>query len=232
DLSSNLLQGRLAYFTSAFKGLSALKIFKVRFNYFAGPLPTVLLTLPTLTELDVYYNYLTGTVPTTLSPALKTLTIGANFLSGSIGTLTGVNCSAALNCLTSQGSCTSGGVLNRAGCGICGSPDGQGTLCGGGLCVPNATSAVASGSVQTLSTPIMSMYCTGVIIDAASGDTLLPCGGRYYHALCRHCAVASGSVPTLSTPIMSMYCTGVIIDAASGDAVLKSLMRILKSSSM
>ncbi|CAI5465490.1 unnamed protein product [Closterium sp. Yama58-4] len=53
-------------------------------------------------------------------------------------------------------------------------PDGQGTLCGGGLCVPNATDAVAGNSVPTLSTPIMSMYCTGVIIDAASGDAL-PC---------------------------------------------------------
>ncbi|CAI5528115.1 unnamed protein product, partial [Closterium sp. Naga37s-1] len=167
-LDSNLLQGRLAFFTSAFKGLSALKQFKARFNFFAGLLPSALLTLPTLTNLDMSYNYLTGTVPATVGTALKSLNIGGNFLSGSIGTLTGVTCSAALNCLTSQGGCTSGGVLNRAGCGICGSPDGQGTLCGGGLCVPNATEAVAGNSVPTLSTPIMSMYCTGVIIDAAS----------------------------------------------------------------
>ncbi|CAI5467888.1 unnamed protein product, partial [Closterium sp. Yama58-4] len=171
-LDSNMLQGRLAYFTSGFKGLSALKIFSARLNFFAGPLPTALLNLPTLTSLDVRYNYLTGTVPTAIGTALKTLSIAGNFLVGTIGTFPGVTCSAAVNCLTSQGGCTSGGTFNRAGCNICGSADGQGTLCGGGLCVPNATAAVAANQTPTLSTPVMPMYCTGVIIDAASAAVL------------------------------------------------------------
>ncbi|CAI5952619.1 unnamed protein product [Closterium sp. NIES-65] len=142
-----------------------------KFNYLAGPLPSALLTLPTLTSLDVSYSYLTGTVPA-LGTALKNLRIGGNYLSGSIGTLSGVTCSALFNCLTSQGSCTTGGTQNRVGCAICGSTNAQSTLCGGGMCVPDATAAVESNTTPTLSTPAVPMYCTGVIMDATAVTTL------------------------------------------------------------
>ncbi|CAI5968252.1 unnamed protein product [Closterium sp. NIES-64] len=126
------------------------------------------------TASDVSYSYLTGTVPA-LGTALKNLRIGGNYLSGSIGTLSGVTCSALFNCLTSQGSCTTGGTQNRVGCAICGSTNAQSTLCGGGMCVPDATAAVESNTTPTLSTPAVPMYCTGVIMDATAGDALLPC---------------------------------------------------------
>ncbi|CAI5528130.1 unnamed protein product, partial [Closterium sp. Naga37s-1] len=173
-LDSNLLQGRLPYFTTNFRNLVALKRFKARFNFFSGTMPTqTLLWLPFLTHLDMSYNYLTGPLPSAIGTALKTLEIGGNFLSGAIGNFPGVACSAALNCLTSQGSCTTGGVQNRAGCNICGSADAQGTLCGGGLCVPNATAAVVAGQTPTLSTPVMPMYCTGVIMNTVAVAALL-----------------------------------------------------------
>ncbi|CAI5997944.1 unnamed protein product [Closterium sp. NIES-65] len=124
-------------------------------------------------RFDMSYNYLTGPLPSAIGTALKTLEIGGNFLSGAIGNFPGVACSAALNCLTSQGSCTTGGVQNRAGCNICGSADAQGTLCGGGLCVPNATAAVVAGQTPTLSTPVMPMYCTGVIMNTVAVAALL-----------------------------------------------------------
>ncbi|CAI5946357.1 unnamed protein product, partial [Closterium sp. NIES-64] len=171
DLTNQLLKGSMH---ADITKLTILTSFNAKFNYLAGPLPSALLTLPTLTSLDVSYSYLTGTVPA-LGTALKNLRIGGNYLSGSIGTLSGVTCSALFNCLTSQGSCTTGGTQNRVGCAICGSTNAQSTLCGGGMCVPDATAAVESNTTPTLSTPAVPMYCTGVIMDATAGDALLPC---------------------------------------------------------
>ncbi|CAI5956859.1 unnamed protein product [Closterium sp. NIES-65] len=158
-------------------------------------------------SLDLAYNYLTGTVPVTVGAALKSLYIGGNFRSGSIGTLTGVTCSAALKCLTSQGSCTTGGVLNRAGCNICGSANTQRTLFSNGLCVPNATAAVASSETPTLSTPMMPMYCTGVTINAAAVTVLGNIKTAAFTALLKPTAVlkpkatvGSGSPVNLSAP--------------------------------
>ncbi|CAI5999409.1 unnamed protein product [Closterium sp. NIES-64] len=158
-------------------------------------------------SLDLAYNYLTGTVPVTVGAALKSLYIGGNFRSGSIGTLTGVTCSAALKCLTSQGSCTTGGVLNRAGCNICGSANTQRTLFSNGLCVPNATAAVASSETPTLSTPMMPMYCTGVTINAAAGDALLPCMTAMCHATTMHAAAHQPSSivsHTAASPLVTL----------------------------
>ncbi|GJP65539.1 hypothetical protein CLOP_g22417 [Closterium sp. NIES-67] len=215
-LEGNLLQGRLALFTSGFKGLSALKLLNVRLNWFSGVLPSTLVTLPTLSTIDVSYNYMTGSVPA-LGTALKTLNLAGNFFSGSIGTLTSVLCSAQLNCLLSQGSCTASGTANRLGCNICGSTSGQGTLCSGGLCVPNATVPVASNSPPTVSSPALPMYCTGTIIDttaaAALGNIKTALGVTFTDwvaptALLKpKAAVGSGSVALTDWMTTGGYCT-------------------------
>ncbi|CAI6005773.1 unnamed protein product [Closterium sp. NIES-64] len=257
-LESSLLQGRLAYFTTTFKALTALKLLSVaaachldnvKFNFFAGPIPAVLLTLPTLTNLYLsttsnlssHANCLlpsfrcffpllasyTHPVPCPIHPSstilcsktsqyavswpvclVRVLTtrpphanlrIGGNWLSGNIGTLSGVMCSALFNCLDTQGSCTSGGNQQRpaAGCTICSSVKAEVLMCRGGLCVPDATSAVANGEFRRCPRPTRPYGVGGDVHEL----------GGAHNVLKPKAALGSGSVALTDWTVTDGYCT-------------------------
>ncbi|CAI5980294.1 unnamed protein product [Closterium sp. NIES-65] len=237
-LESSLLQGRLAYFTTTFKALTALKLLSVAaachlesyaiHHVFYEPVCCLMACLPcpcahhppatcciALPLRDVSYKYLTGTLPS-LGTALKNLRIGGNWLSGNIGTLSGVMCSALFNCLDTQGSCTSGGNQQRpaAGCTICSSVKAEVLMCRGGLCVPDATSAVANGEFRrcprptrpsVLSRPLYSIHGTGRHQDGVGGD-VHELGGAH-NVLKPKAALGSGSVALTDWTVTDGYCT-------------------------
>ncbi|CAI5465479.1 unnamed protein product, partial [Closterium sp. Yama58-4] len=171
DLQSNLLQGRLDSFTASIKTPLVLKELALQFNYLIGPFPSALLALSTLSKLSVAYNYLTGPFPTVPASA-KSLDVQGNFLSGSFPTNALTYCAATTNCLTDANNCASLGITQRtaADCAICGTPFGQGTLCGGVTCLVNTTDITAP---PTASSPARNLYCTPVALDTNTTTTLL-----------------------------------------------------------
>ncbi|CAI5465817.1 unnamed protein product [Closterium sp. Yama58-4] len=84
---SNLLWTPLASFVSYFSSLSNLVVLDLQYNWFYGTLPAYLLNLPALTSLALGGNYLTGTVPKPTSTTLAKLTLTNNFLTGSVPSL-------------------------------------------------------------------------------------------------------------------------------------------------
>ncbi|CAI5512979.1 unnamed protein product [Closterium sp. Naga37s-1] len=113
--------------------LTALTYLFFHYNWFAGSIPSFIASLPNLTTLGLFSNYLTGTMPIP-STSLVALDMGCNFLSGSFPQLSLKSCLADHNCFLSS-YCRSSGLLERpaSACAICGSDDGQGELCYGGL---------------------------------------------------------------------------------------------------
>ncbi|CAI7815944.1 unnamed protein product [Closterium sp. NIES-54] len=147
NVRTNYLEGRLDVFTTNFKALTGLK------------------------EVGARYNYLYGAVPT-LGPALKTLAVDGNWLSGTFPGAGFSSCSATKNCFASIGACTTGGTVQRNAtteCAVCDSPDGTGTICGGGTCVPNTYNIYPNGPTYAP----RPRFCVGVALDATQGNILL-----------------------------------------------------------
>ncbi|CAI5509355.1 unnamed protein product [Closterium sp. Naga37s-1] len=137
----NFLDGSLADYLKDFSALTNLKSLAMQYMFFSGSYPSVLTTLP-LGTLALRYNYLTGTLPASIT-SIKSLDISQNFFVGSLPTGTWSFCSATKNCLASAGNCQNNG--QRSACGICGTTDGTGTLCGlGQTCLPDADAKIAA----------------------------------------------------------------------------------------
>ncbi|CAI6006148.1 unnamed protein product [Closterium sp. NIES-65] len=106
DFGYNLFQGRLDSFSASLK------------------------TVPSLKALDLFSNYLTGTMPIP-STSLVALDVGYNYLSGSFPNLSLKSCAADHNCLLSSSYCRSYGLLQRptSDCAICGFACGRDGYC-------------------------------------------------------------------------------------------------------
>ncbi|CAI5509354.1 unnamed protein product, partial [Closterium sp. Naga37s-1] len=160
ELGYNLFQGRLDLFAAPLKPLTTLKALFFHYNYFAGSIPSVFSTLPQLTSLGLFSNYLTGTVPIP-SKALLALDVGFNFLSGTFPKLPLMFCAGDNNCFLNSTACRTYGIVQRpaGACAICGTAAGQGDLCFGGSCAPSAAAAVSAGTVNSPNQPILPMAC-------------------------------------------------------------------------
>ncbi|CAI5513847.1 unnamed protein product [Closterium sp. Naga37s-1] len=160
DFGYNLFQGRLASFSTPLKTVPSLKELFLHYNWFAGSIPSFIASLQNLTTLGLFSNYLTGTMPIP-STSLVALDVGFNYLSGSFPQVSIKSCSADHNCFLSSSYCRSSGLLQRpaSACAICGSADGQGELCYGGLCGPDSADAVSAGTVNSPTLPMVPMKC-------------------------------------------------------------------------
>ncbi|CAI5483348.1 unnamed protein product [Closterium sp. Yama58-4] len=177
DFGFNLFQGALNVFLFPMNGMTSLKALFLSYNWFYGTIPTIFASLPQLTTLGLYSNYLTGTMPIP-STTLVGLDVGLNYLSGSFPQLSLKSCSADCNCFLSSSYCRSSSQYQRSAsdCAICGSADGQGELCYGGLCGHDSADAVSAGTVNSPALPMVPMKCLGspvVVMDTASAYVLL-----------------------------------------------------------
>ncbi|CAI5948203.1 unnamed protein product, partial [Closterium sp. NIES-65] len=157
DLGYNLFQGRLDFFAAPLKPLTSLKALFFHYNYFAGSIPSAIATLPQLTSLGLFSNYLTGTVPIP-AKTLLALDVGFNFLSGTFPKLPLMFCAGDNNCFLNSTACRTYGIVQRpaGACAICGTPAaGQGDLCFGGSCTPDAAAAVTASTVNSPNQPIL-----------------------------------------------------------------------------
>ncbi|CAI7882552.1 unnamed protein product [Closterium sp. NIES-54] len=100
DLSSNLFNQQLDGFLSDVVSLTSLQQLLLGYNWFYGSVPTTISELTKLTGLSFFSNYLTGSLPS-LPSSLLALDIAYNFLSGSLPTLPSSlsHCAAEHNCL-------------------------------------------------------------------------------------------------------------------------------------
>ncbi|CAI7926568.1 unnamed protein product, partial [Closterium sp. NIES-54] len=167
NMASNLLEGRLAEWATALTTVKSLKHLALNYNWFSGTLPAYLLSLSTLTTLNVQYNYLTGYLAP-IAASLKTISVASNFLAGPFPASSTTMCDARNNCLNVASNCvSSGSSVQRASCTIC---DGTAAyvLCGGGVCSPNTDGPLASKTPNSASAGVLPMRCTGVRIDPAA----------------------------------------------------------------
>ncbi|GJP48822.1 hypothetical protein CLOM_g8102 [Closterium sp. NIES-68] len=161
DLGYNLLQGRLDVFAAPLNFATTLKALFFHYNFFSGPIPSGFASLPLLTSLGLFSNYLTGTVPIP-SKSLRVLDLGFNFLSGTFPKLPLVFCAGDNNCFLNASGCRTYGTVQRlasAACAMCGSDNGQGELCPGGTCAPLADAAVSAATVNSPNAPVLPMAC-------------------------------------------------------------------------
>ncbi|CAI7804219.1 unnamed protein product, partial [Closterium sp. NIES-54] len=173
SLSKQLFQAPLSAFTANLLGATMLNELQLQYNWLYGSVPTSLFTLKLLSVLDLSYNYLTGSFPATTS--LASLDIRSNFFYA-VGSMTLQSCAALSNCLATPASCSSAGTTQRptADCAICGSTNGQPPFCGGtGTCSPDSGPAAAQGTPNLAGSPLLPMVCSGIAIDAADATVLL-----------------------------------------------------------
>ncbi|CAI5519040.1 unnamed protein product [Closterium sp. Naga37s-1] len=150
------------------------------YNWFSGSVPAFMLTLPSLTDLSVGYNYLTGALPPVTSP-LSSVNVQFNFLAGTFPTLTLILCAARMNCFLDATKCKNparAAELPRAtaACTICNTTNAQGRLCNGGVCIVNATDLVALGAPNSAASPSLPLICTGaafVAMDTVHAGAML-----------------------------------------------------------
>ncbi|CAI5513812.1 unnamed protein product [Closterium sp. Naga37s-1] len=116
---------------------------------------------PLTSPRGLFSNYLMGTMPIP-STSLVALDVGYNFLSGSFPKLSLAVCAADQNCFLNSSYCRTYGSQQRTavGCTICGTTDGQGTLCGGALCSANSSLPVSQGIVNAPLVPPVSLTCS------------------------------------------------------------------------
>ncbi|CAI5519039.1 unnamed protein product [Closterium sp. Naga37s-1] len=145
------------------------------YNYFIGSIPSTIASLPQLTSLGLFSNYLTGTVPVP-SKSLLALDLGFNFLSGTFPKLALMFCAGDNNCFLNSTACRTYGIVQRpaGACAICGTAAGQGDLCFGGSCAPSSAAAVSAGTINSPNQPLLPMACAGGCAVEACGCPLFP----------------------------------------------------------
>ncbi|CAI5514883.1 unnamed protein product [Closterium sp. Naga37s-1] len=150
-----------------------------------SPTHTFLFSPPPTSALG--FNYLTGSLPTSISAPLKALDVQFNFLAGSFPALGLAFCSARINCFASTANCkhpTRPTEILRtpAACIICNTPNAQGKLCsniiGGGICSasPPPSLLLPPATPNSASSPVLPLVCTAatsVPMDAAQAAALM-----------------------------------------------------------
>ncbi|GJP53420.1 hypothetical protein CLOM_g12575, partial [Closterium sp. NIES-68] len=96
----------LKAFTQHLSAVSGLQHFDMAYNFLYGSIPAALVTMPALTTLALFVNYLTGSIPQLVSP-LVGLILASNYLSSSFPTppTTLASCFASSTCLTDFTGC-------------------------------------------------------------------------------------------------------------------------------
>ncbi|CAI5946359.1 unnamed protein product [Closterium sp. NIES-64] len=170
NMASNLLEARLGEWATALSTLKALKHLALNYNWFSGPLPSYLLTLSSLTTLNLQFNYLTGSITGVPTAAFKTINVASNILAGSFPASSTTMCDARNNCLLDASKCVSSGSSAQraaAACTICGGSAST-VLCGGGVCAPNTATPLATKTPNSASVAVLPLVCTGVRVDPAA----------------------------------------------------------------
>ncbi|CAI5530625.1 unnamed protein product, partial [Closterium sp. Naga37s-1] len=232
NMAGNLLEARLGEWATALSTLKALKHLALNYNWFSGPLPSYLLTLSSLTTLNVQFNYLTGAITGVPAAALKTLNVASNLLAGSFPASTTTMCDARSNCLTDASKCLSSGSSAQraaAACAICGAANASALLCGGGVCAPNTTALLAPNTSNSASAALLPLICTGVRIDPnalpvlASMRTALgvPHAGWGVQTLCAVAGVARGPQ---DLPGVSCSMQGAVVDVFLKQRLMRGSM--------
>ncbi|GJP32021.1 hypothetical protein CLOM_g16566 [Closterium sp. NIES-68] len=103
-LIMGLINTRLDDFARPLKCLPNLKQLVLDGNSFYGPIPSYLINSPTLTDLSLQGNKLTGTIKA-IGPKLTSLFLSVNFLTGSLPPSHLRVCNAAMNCLSGTTGC-------------------------------------------------------------------------------------------------------------------------------
>ncbi|CAI5514873.1 unnamed protein product [Closterium sp. Naga37s-1] len=171
-LSSNLFLQRLDSFVAPILPTVSIKDLAVSFNWFYGSVPAKLVTMAALSNLRLSYNYLTGSLPKP-GATLKFIDTQANFLSGTFPTAT-LACNTRLNCFSNASGCVNVDETEQrtaVECSICGSPQTQQGLCGGGTCLPVLPPSLAKVP-NSAAAPLLVMTCAAVPLDANSGAAL------------------------------------------------------------
>ncbi|CAI5980302.1 unnamed protein product [Closterium sp. NIES-65] len=139
--------------------------------------PPSLLPPPTSGMMD---NYLMGSVPA-LAAGLRVLDVGYNFLTDGPA-ITYTFCGSVNNCLKTPSKCPNSvaGTAQKpaASCAFCGTTNGMGPYCTGtgAMCMANASAVVATGTVNSLSQPLLPFTCVGgtaVTMTAAEAAAML-----------------------------------------------------------
>ncbi|CAI5512981.1 unnamed protein product [Closterium sp. Naga37s-1] len=99
NVAPNLLDARMSEWALPLTGLKALKQLSLNYNWFSDPLLSFLLTMSSLSTLNVKFNYLAGPIIGTPYASLKSLNIASNLLTGTFPASSITACDARSNCL-------------------------------------------------------------------------------------------------------------------------------------
>ncbi|CAI5514872.1 unnamed protein product [Closterium sp. Naga37s-1] len=175
NVASNLLDARMSEWALPLTGLKALKQLSLSYNWFSGPLPSFLLTMSSLTALNVQFNYLTGPITGTPSASLKSLNVASNLLTGTFPASSTTSYDARSNCLADSSKCLASGSSSQrlpSDCNVCGLGSSSAVVCNGGACTPDTTEPVAALTPNNASAALLPMQCSGVRIDATAVSVL------------------------------------------------------------
>ncbi|CAI5513854.1 unnamed protein product, partial [Closterium sp. Naga37s-1] len=175
NVASNLLDARMSEWALPLTGLKALKQLSLNYNWFSGPLPSFLLSMSTLSALNVQFNYLAGPITGTPSASLKTLNVASNLLRGTFPASSTTACDARSNCLADSSKCLASGSYSQrlsSDCTLCGAGSSSAVICNGGVCTPDTTGPVAALTPNSASDALLPMQCSGVRIDATAVSVL------------------------------------------------------------
>ncbi|CAI5483347.1 unnamed protein product, partial [Closterium sp. Yama58-4] len=149
----------------------------LNYNWFSGPLPSFLLTMSSLSALNVQFNYLTGPITGTPFASLKFLNVASNLLTGTFPASSTTACDAHSNCLADSSKCLASGASSQrlaSDCNVCGLGSSSGVVCNGGACTPDTTEPVAALTPNNASAALLPMQCSGVRIDATAVSSSSP----------------------------------------------------------
>ncbi|CAI5513829.1 unnamed protein product, partial [Closterium sp. Naga37s-1] len=175
NVASNLLDARISEWALPLTGLKALKQLSLNYNWFSGPLPSFLLTMSSLSALNVQFNYLAGPITGTPSASLKSLNVASNLLTGNFPASSTTACDARSNCLADSSKCLASGSSSQrlaSDCNVCGLGSSSAVVCNGGVCTPDTTEPVAAITPDNASAALLPMQCSGVRIDATAVSVL------------------------------------------------------------
>ncbi|CAI5514870.1 unnamed protein product [Closterium sp. Naga37s-1] len=175
NVASNLLDARMSEWALPLTGLKALKLLSLNYNWFSGPLPSYLLTMSSLSALNVQFNYLAGPITGTPSASLKSLNVASNLLTGTFPATSTTACDARSNCLADSSKCLASASSTQrlaAACTLCGAGSSGAVICNGGVCAPDTTEPVAAFTPNSASDAMLPMQCSGVRIDATAVSVL------------------------------------------------------------
>ncbi|GJP42191.1 hypothetical protein CLOM_g1789 [Closterium sp. NIES-68] len=143
-----------------------LQYLDISYNFIYGTLPTTILAKDTLTSLSLSSNYLSGSIPA-IGSQISHLHLPHNYLTGTFPSsgATFASCTCADNCLQSAVNCNAGddALQRESGCDICSHAIGTVQPCGAnGVCAPEVSPASPSSPAAEPGSPLpMTCHATG-----------------------------------------------------------------------